>query len=305
MLAALLVAGSPLLKAQEKFSFFVIGDMPYNNPHDLERFPQVVKAINAEKPTFTVHVGDIKSGQSPCTDEHFEAIKKVFDQFDGPLIYTPGDNEWTDCGRPACGGYDPEERLTKLRALFYPDGKSLGRKPVSLISQRSTPGFEKFVENVRWRKGRVSFTTLHVVGTNNNLKAGEEDNAEFYEREKANLFWVEETFRLAKAADDCAVVIFLHASMFHVEPSPVNGFESLLNKLKAEVKAFQKPVLLIYGDLHRLLISKPLKDADNKLLPNFTALMVFGAPDMHAVKIDVDTRSKAVFSFTEFIMHTN
>ena len=289
------------LKAQDKFSFFAIGDMPYNNPQDLERFPQLVQAINNEKPAFTVHVGDIKNGKTPCTDDYYHAIRKVFDQFQGPLIYTPGDNEWTDCHKPDCGGYDPEERLARLRELFFPDGRSMGKNPVKLISQKSTPGFETFVENTRWRKGGITFATLHVVGSNNNLKGEESGNVEFMGREKANLFWLEETFRSARQGRDPALVIFLHGSMFHDNRAAVSGFTNIIGKLKTEVKAFNKPVLVVYGDLHRFLISKPLMDDENNLLSNFTALMVYGSNDMHAVRVDVDVKSAAVFSFREFI----
>ena len=36
-----------------------------------------------------------------------------------PLLYTPGDNEWTDCHRPAAGRYNPLERLDAVRATFF------------------------------------------------------------------------------------------------------------------------------------------------------------------------------------------
>ena len=35
-------------------------------------------------------------------------------------MYTPGDNEWTDCHRPNNGAYDPLERLnTGVRETFF------------------------------------------------------------------------------------------------------------------------------------------------------------------------------------------
>ena len=48
VLFVLLLAEILPVNAQDKFSFFAIGDMPYHNPHDLERFPEIVQAINAE-----------------------------------------------------------------------------------------------------------------------------------------------------------------------------------------------------------------------------------------------------------------
>jgi hypothetical protein len=289
--------------AQKKFVFYAIGDMPYNNPRDLVRFQHLIREINTEKPVFTVHVGDIKSGKSECSEDYYQTILGVFNQFDDPLVYTPGDNEWTDCGRPACGSYDPEERLEVLRKIFFARPESLGKKTMALTSERESPGFGKFVENARWRKEGVTFATLHVVGSNNNLKKGDaEANEEFFQREKANIFWLQETFKSAGAYGDAAVVIFMQASMVF-QPGDGNGFSHLVETLRQEVPAFGKPVLLVYGDLHRLMISKPLRDASNKLIPNFTALMVFGEEDVDAVKVTVDAKSRAVFSFSEFLIN--
>lgn len=96
-----------------------IGDLPYHLPDDFERFERMIQQINDVNPAFTLHVGDIKSGKVPCSDEYYEKIKNYFNAFEKPLIYTPGDNEWTDCDRELCGSYDPEERLDKLRQLFF------------------------------------------------------------------------------------------------------------------------------------------------------------------------------------------
>src|SRR5690606_35459820 len=101
--------------------FFSIGDMPYHLPDDLGRFDRVISSLNHERPAFTVHVGDFKTGSSPCDEAYFLSFRGYFQQFQHPLFYTPGDNEWTDCHRIAAGGYDPIERLAKVRELFYTD----------------------------------------------------------------------------------------------------------------------------------------------------------------------------------------
>jgi hypothetical protein len=88
---------------ERSFHFCVLGDMPYYLPEDYERFDNVIEAVNREKPAFTVHVGDTKSGGSPCSDETVQRTWDSFSKFDHPLIYTPGDNEWTDCHRKAAG----------------------------------------------------------------------------------------------------------------------------------------------------------------------------------------------------------
>ena len=56
------------------------------------RFAALIRAINGVTPDFTVHVGDIKSGASLCSDARFHGIAALFERFAQPLVYTPGDN---------------------------------------------------------------------------------------------------------------------------------------------------------------------------------------------------------------------
>ena len=42
-------------------------------------------------------------------------------------MFTPGDNDWTDCDRPANGGFSSLERLDFERALFFNTRFSLGK----------------------------------------------------------------------------------------------------------------------------------------------------------------------------------
>ncbi|MFM2422240.1 MAG: hypothetical protein RL291_770, partial [Pseudomonadota bacterium] len=120
----------------EPFTFFVMGDVPYRIPQDMPKFERLLAAANALKPAFSVHVGDIKSSSEPCTDEYFKSILTRFGRLEHPLIYTPGDNEWTDCSRERAGKFDPRERLSKVRELFYAKpSESLGKAPMPVESQ--------------------------------------------------------------------------------------------------------------------------------------------------------------------------
>jgi hypothetical protein len=121
--------------AAAPFTFVAIGDMPYRVPDDYGRLERLIAAVNKAAPAFTVHVGDIKSGSTPCSDESFQKVKGYFDSFEEPLVYTPGDNEWTDCHRPAAGGFDPLERLAKLRSMFFAGPQSLGRTTLPVERQ--------------------------------------------------------------------------------------------------------------------------------------------------------------------------
>jgi len=287
------------------FRFFSIGDMPYHLPDDLGRFDRVISSLNHERPAFTVHVGDFKTGSSPCDEDYFLSIRDYFQQFQHPLFYTPGDNEWTDCHRVAAGGYDPIERLAKVRELFYTDTGSLSGSGMDLITQSTFAEYGKFVENRLWKHKGITFGTLHIVGSNNNFKTDSAaNNVEYNERDKANSFWLEEIFRQAKASKSDGVVIFLHAGLVYSDDES-NGFKNFVMKLREEAMAFEKPILMVYGDHHKFKIEKPLTAGDGKVLTNFTSLMVFGDHDMHAVEIRVNKKYDALFEIRQYFVKGN
>src|SRR5262245_36568883 len=116
--------GNPInTGSRNAYTLAVIGDTPYG-PDKKAEFPSLVALINGDpKVDIVVHLGDIKAGSSsPCTDVYFDSIKTLFDGFKDPLVYTPGDNEWTDChvASKNNGLYTPTERLQAVRALFFP-----------------------------------------------------------------------------------------------------------------------------------------------------------------------------------------
>ena len=70
-LACLLVL-IPGVVLAERFQFAAIGDVPYTSAAQLDR---LVERINKLPVKFTIHVGDIKSGSTLCSDEVFEGVK--------------------------------------------------------------------------------------------------------------------------------------------------------------------------------------------------------------------------------------
>jgi hypothetical protein len=276
----------PVSVFAQSFTFAAIGDVPYG-PH--EEFAALVDKINTRSLAFTIHVGDIKSGSTVCSDETFTSVRQLFDRFDRALIYTPGDNEWTDCHRVNNGRYDPLERLEKIRQLFFASNESLGKQRLPLQTQSSQKSFTPFVENRRWSQGKVRFATLHLVGSNNNLQPGLPSSSEFAAREHANIAWLRETFAEATANKDDAVVLAMQADTFFGEPRKGSGFVRWNAALAQEVAAWGKPVLLIQGDTHQYLIDNPLKDPSGKPLRQLVRVVVPGEREADAVLIDVDT----------------
>lgn len=288
---------------EEVFHFFVFGDMPYNIPKDYSNFENIIDILNHQNQAFNVFVGDFKSSSTPCSDEAFEKIKNYFDSFKAPLIYTPGDNEWTDCNKTEAGNYKPEERLNALREQFFKDSlHSLGKNKLRLFPQSSVLAYAKYVENKMWNYKGISFATLHIVGSNNNFsKDNSKSNEEFFERSKANIYWLKQLFKKAKEDKSLGIVIFEHADMFTPDKGD-EGFNSFIKELQILVTNYDKPVLLINGDSHEFKVDKPLYEnkETKKTVLNFTRLQVFGEADMHLVKVTVNPKNPTLFEIQQF-----
>jgi hypothetical protein len=226
-----------------------------------------------------------------------------FGLFDSALVFTPGDNEWTDCHRANNGGHDPLERLQALRATFYKPGLSMGKQPLPLLNQSvTTPAFAKFVENQRWNHQGVVFATLHIVGSNNNFEVRDpRATAEFFERDKANIAWIREAFVSATQTQAKAIVLTMHADVFEVknlwEDFPAHsGFRASIGETLLPLAAQSKiPVLLIHGDSHVFRFDQPFT-LNKKPITQITRLVVPGASDVRAVHVTVDTRHRNPFA---------
>ncbi|MEY4750435.1 MAG: hypothetical protein RIQ60_2649 [Pseudomonadota bacterium] len=97
------------------YSFGLWGDMPYKKAGDGQKLPAVLASINRSDIAFSIYDGDIKDGSSKCTDDIYSDALKMFGSLAKPVVYIPGDNEWTDCHRLNNGGYDALERLAHIR----------------------------------------------------------------------------------------------------------------------------------------------------------------------------------------------
>lgn len=286
----------------DPFTFVAIGDMPNGDPAVvMPAYEALIEVINARDPALVIHVGDLKTVAAPCTDDALREQAALLDRFAAPVLFTPGDNDWTDCHLEAAGAHDPRERLDFLRAAFYGDGTQSRGAEAAPVESQAPAGFP---ENTRLRLGAVLFVMLHVVGSNNGFESRDpEAAAEFFAREAATLAWLDESF--AVAGDAAAVVVALHADMFSegFEPFPrerwrgASGFARIGPALRDAAFAFGGPVLLIHGDGHVFGLDRPFR----RTAPNLFAVEVFGAPDMHAVEITADPARPEIFSFAPIL----
>ena len=265
-------------------------------PSDISYLPYrtLIKQINLAEPSFSIHVGDFKSGSTLCSDEEFSNQIAHFQSFQAALIYTPGDNEWTDCHRGNNGAFDQLERLDTLRKDFFRDGKTFGQNPIAVASQsQRMPAFSRYVENLRWQHQSTLFTTLHIVGSNNNFEARNPSAVnEFFHRDAANVAWIKDTFSVASEQKVELLVFAFQADVFEARniyedfPSWSGFRKSIGETLLPLAQQWGKPVLIIHGDSHKFKLDQPFT-INRKPLRNITRLIVPGETDVRAVKVNV------------------
>ena len=318
------LAAAPTALADDgPYTFAVIGDIPYGDAA-LAAFPANVAQLNADKAVkFTIHLGDIKSGSSVCSDAYFATIKADFDAIARPLVYTPGDNEWTDCHRPNNGAYDPLERLAAIRSVFFATpGRTLGAAPMKVRNQARAG----IPENVSFEKAGVAFAAVHIVGSSNSLlpwtgntAPTAEQVAEEQARTAAGIALVKETFERARSEGDRAVVLNIQADMFDPTTPQVDlaysAFKPFVRTVAAEALMFRKPVYLLNGDSHVFTVDNPLDGTVAAPLglqqtwtsyygvpavPNLTRVTVDGSGNANDyLRVTIDKRNPRVLSWTQ------
>ena len=324
LLAGALLAISLSCAQAQTFSFGLWGDMPYQKAGDEPKIPALLKSINQSDIAFSIYDGDIKDGSSKCTDDIYASALTMFGQMEKPMVYLPGDNEWTDCHRLNNGGYDGLERLGYLRKTMFSTLNSLGKRQMPLIHQ--APVGEKFVENTRFSYRDIVFATVNMPGSNNNKVLDDKDcskksartaaqceagNAEYLERDAANVRWTQQAFAAAKSSKARGLVLAFQADPGFDLPETedkdesqapkFSGYRNFINSVVLETEQFPGQVLLVHGDTHFFKVDKPLY-GPTKLLSNLTRLQTFGSPLIHWVRVTVDAKNVNVFAIEPVIV---
>ena len=344
LLAVLCIVGSHAAIAappSKPVTVAVFGDWPYSPTLKANAALLYDSLNNDPDVSLVIHVGDIHSGSQPCTGaglspvpttsipSYNQDIFNIFQQFKDPFVYTPGDNEWTDCHKTKEGSSgDPLKELAAVRNLFFSTpGVTLGGGGKEVESQADEfeeehPTDAQFVENVMWKQSQVVFVTLNVPGSNNdglpwsggtgaflNEAARQQEVAA---RNAANLRWLDRAFKKAKKA--AAMVIAIQADMW--DPAALvsggdglNGYDEFVQALAKHAVAFGRPVLLLNGDSHLFGADQPLADAttatwaihkQTQVVPNLTRITVQGSTNTpnEWLKLTINPNTANVFTWS-------
>ncbi|MDD5494113.1 MAG: hypothetical protein PHG36_05525 [Dehalococcoidia bacterium] len=310
-------------EGNDAYAIGLWGDLPYSEEQTTIGVPNLIADMNTQKLAFTVHDGDLKAGSnSSCDDALYQRSLDYFNVLKAPAMFTPGDNDWTDCDRPSNGGYNSLERLEYERQVFFSTPYSLGQHRIQQEEQ------DVYVENRRWTVSKVTYATLNIQGSCNNLCDTAPDANEYAARNAADIEWMKETFAKAKERHSVAVMFISQANPGWDQSDPTraplrnpktlaetdgqpDGFQEFLTALREEVIAFEKPVSYVHGDSHYHRIDKPFLNDQGQRLENFTRVETFGdnqnngINEVHWLKVFVNPRQREVFSYQTQIVPAN
>jgi hypothetical protein len=327
---------------RDPYAIGLWGDLPYSDLQATVGVPNLIADMNRHHLAFSVHDGDLKPGNGAptCNDGMYLRGLGYLNSLEAPAMFTPGDNDWTDCDRPNNGKFNSLERLTHERQVFFSTPFSLGQHRLrqEVQSEPLCQGIEdpvslkkvlmRCVENRRWTVGGVTYATLNIQGSCNNLCGDGSDADEYAVRNRANIAWMEDTFDDARARRSAAIMFISQAdpgfsqsefdapqrnpiSLAQTDGNP-DGFQEFLLALRERVIAFGKPVAYVHGDSHYFRIDKPLLDSPGgRRIQNFTRIETFGDhaeadnADVQWVKVWIDTRSPEVFAYQPQVVPGN
>ena len=297
LVVALLAACAPAEPrplSPNTFAFAVFGDGPYRD-FERGRFQALIADVNRTDVQWFLHVGDILSGS--CSDSVLARMLRDLNTIRHPVLYTPGDNEWTDCR-----AFKPLGRLARIRETYFKNpSRSIAGAAMAVESQSADPAWKEFVENVRWRRGGFLFLTVHLVGSFNGTRPFRgrtaADDSAVVRRSDAALAWIDSGFAIARGDSLSGIVIAIHADP-HFQDRRQNPHLFLLTRLAERTASFPGQVLLIHGDSHEYRVDHPLmRPGTETPLENFTRLETFGSPVIGWVRVVVDSVAGRVVEF--------
>lgn len=207
--------------------FVAMGDVPYAPAEDV-LLPQQI-ADFPQDAEFAIHLGDIKTGATACSEDVYVKVAGMLGKSRVPLFIIPGDNEYNDCLNPAEGWKFWNKHFLRFEQ----------RWPHTLRVFRQLEREENFA----FPHGGVLFVGLNLVG------GRVHDKAEWKRRHAEDLDWLRRNIQTFGDASS-SLVVFGHAL-----PTPLH--DDFFRPFIEEAGRFDKPVLYLHGDGHRWIHDRP------------------------------------------------
>mmetsp|Transcript_34334 Transcript_34334/g.75534 ORF Transcript_34334/g.75534 Transcript_34334/m.75534 type:complete len:528 (-) Transcript_34334:76-1659(-) len=215
------------------FSFYVMGDAPYNKNQQEIVQDQIVElsADVTNDDMFLIHVGDALSSNSGCPSSDYAFMRNLLiNKLPRlPSLIIPGDNDWRDCK-------DRKDAWKLWKKHFMALEKNWNQTMKAFLPSVVRQPIRE--ENFAFRIRGVLFIGVHILGGANDGGASR--------RQDDNEAWVDE--QVQRHSDSMqngrirAVIVFGHA---------MNAPRlRLLEHLRTELSPFGLPVIYFKGDKH-------------------------------------------------------
>lgn len=275
------------------FSFGVIRDAYPNNADDTLLLRTL--ALSEKEPLSFSVLNGIKGAHEDCSDLLYNERLSLLDAARKPIILSLTGNDWISCMGNDIHESIANERLQRIRELFFNNNTSLGATSIRVLQESNNPEFRSYAENMQWELQGILFATLNVPTPDNHFVMRGGHNSEFEDRQVANREWIKRLFIMAKAKKAEGIVIFTDADIF-TSPSPQlfslkempDGFAHIRNLVSELSEQYSGHVLLISNQT----------SAKRNSLSHITWHKRLGHINTNAVwlKVTVDSKSKVIFS---------
>lgn len=220
ILTGIILFTSPAWAEQTLIQFSAMGDTPYG-VSDARKLEHQLANLNA-KSQFIIHLGDIKTGITACSETWYHRVANILRQSPKRLFIIPGDNEWNDC-------FDPEEAWTFWTRYFLH------------FDNRWTDNLKVIRDNRHLEN--FAFVTNGVLFVGINLVGGKVlDPIAWSLQDRDNIQWIESQIRTNRSSIS-RLVIFGHAL-------PSRDHRTFFFMLNGVAESLKKPILYIHGDGH-------------------------------------------------------
>jgi hypothetical protein len=292
--AALLILLSASSARAETLRFFAAGDLPYFAA-ETEQLRDLLRHGAGRRDALLDPCRRHQVRQRPCTDANLEEVAALFRARAVPVVFTPGDNEWTDCHRERAGAKDPPERLARVREVFYGDPGVLRLDRLGVVRAEGADATD-YPENYIFIRDGVLFVSVHVVGSNNGYAPTTRPRSPNSRR------------AMPRTCVFCAKRPSWHVSATRrdghhlsresaIREGPTGArLRSTAAALVELMGAYPGPVLAIHGDTHRFKHDRPLIDpATGEPFERFVRTEVPGSPVVGGVWISVEPQAEEPF----------